>query len=89
MDFEAILFESASALGTVGLSVGITAQLSCLGKIIVTFLMFVGRLGPLTFGMRYSFAQKASWKKMKTSQSEKITTGVRVNQLGDFRNTYT
>lgn len=51
MDFEAILFESASALGTVGLSVGITAQLSCLGKIIVTFLMFVGRLGPLTFGM--------------------------------------
>lgn len=51
MDFESILFESASALGTVGLSVGITAQLSCLGKIVVTFLMFVGRLGPLTFGM--------------------------------------
>lgn len=51
MDFEAILFESASALGTVGLSVGITAKLSCLGKLIVTFLMFVGRLGPLTFGM--------------------------------------
>ena len=51
MDFEAILFESASALGTVGLSVGITAKLSCLGKLVVTFLMFVGRLGPLTFGM--------------------------------------
>jgi trk/ktr system potassium uptake protein len=51
MDFEAILFESASALGTVGLSVGITAQLSILGKVVVTFLMFVGRLGPLTFGM--------------------------------------
>jgi len=58
MDFEAILFESASALGTVGLSVGITAQLSCLGKIVVTFLMFVGRLGPLTFGMSLFLRQK-------------------------------
>lgn len=62
MDFEAILFESASALGTVGLSVGITAQLSCLGKIIVTFLMFVGRLGPLTFGMSLFLRREAILK---------------------------
>jgi len=59
MDFEAILFESASALGTVGLSTGITTQLSCLGKIIITCLMFVGRLGPLTFGMSLFLRQKA------------------------------
>jgi trk system potassium uptake protein TrkH len=58
MDFEAILFESASALGTVGLSTGITAQLSSMGKIVITFLMFVGRLGPLTFGMSLFLRQK-------------------------------
>jgi len=50
-DFEQIVFEAASALGTVGLSMGITSALTNLGKIIVTSLMFIGRLGPLTFGM--------------------------------------
>ncbi|MBN1464666.1 potassium transporter KtrB [candidate division KSB1 bacterium] len=50
-DFERIVFEAASALGTVGLSMGITAELTNLGKIIVTLLMFIGRLGPLSFGM--------------------------------------
>ncbi len=49
--FEGLLFEAASALGTVGLSTGITADLSPMGKLIVTGLMFVGRLGPLAFGM--------------------------------------
>lgn len=48
---EDVLFEAASALGTVGLSRGITADLSALGKIIVIALMFVGRVGPLTFGL--------------------------------------
>jgi trk system potassium uptake protein TrkH len=48
--FEKIIFEAASALGTVGLSMGITGDLTNLGKIIVTALMFCGRVGPLTFG---------------------------------------
>lgn len=48
--FELILFEASSALGTVGLSKGITAELSDLGKLTVTALMFVGRVGPLTIG---------------------------------------
>ncbi len=50
-DFEAVVFEAASALGTVGLSTGLTSSLSDLGRVVVTFLMFVGRLGPLTFGL--------------------------------------
>ena len=54
-EFEGILFEAASALGTVGLSTGITPTLTELGKIIVVLLMFVGRLGPLTFGMALVF----------------------------------
>lgn len=49
--FEQIVFEAASALGTVGLSMGITGNLTNLGKIILIFLMFIGRVGPLTFGM--------------------------------------
>ncbi|MBN2362810.1 Trk family potassium uptake protein [candidate division WOR-3 bacterium] len=45
-----ILFEAVSAVGTVGLSKGITPQLSPVGKILVIILMFFGRLGPLTIG---------------------------------------
>ena len=42
------LFETASALGTVGLSLGITGQLSVLSKCILIGLMFMGRVGGLT-----------------------------------------
>jgi trk system potassium uptake protein TrkH len=42
------LFEVYSALGTVGLSTGLTPNLSDLGKIVIMLLMFVGRLGPIT-----------------------------------------
>lgn len=51
INLEELFFESASALGTVGLSMGITADLTNLGKLLVTIIMFIGRLGPLTFGM--------------------------------------
>lgn len=44
------LFEIISALGTVGLSTGITAALSTGGKLILIGLMFLGRLGPLVVG---------------------------------------
>ncbi|HCV16247.1 MAG TPA: potassium transporter TrkH, partial [Rikenellaceae bacterium] len=48
---DQILFEVSSALGTVGLSTGITGGLSSIGKLIVIFVMFIGRLGILTFGL--------------------------------------
>ncbi|MGG3625478.1 TrkH family potassium uptake protein [Bacillus gobiensis] len=47
--FLKLLFEVISAFGTVGLSMGITADLSNIGKIIIVFIMFLGKLGPLTF----------------------------------------
>ncbi len=53
--FEGLLFEAASALGTVGLGTGITAQLTPIGKLILIGLMFVGRLGPLAFGITLYF----------------------------------
>lgn len=44
-----ILFEVTSAFGTVGLSLGITDQLSTLSKFVLMFLMFIGRVGIVTF----------------------------------------
>lgn len=46
-----ILFEATSAIGTVGLSTGITNHLTSFGKIVIIFTMFIGRLGVLTFGL--------------------------------------
>ena len=43
-----VLFEVVSACGTVGLSTGITPQLTWIGQILIIVAMFVGRLGPLT-----------------------------------------
>jgi len=43
-----LIFEAASALGTVGLSLGATAQLDNIGKIIIMLAMFAGRIGPVT-----------------------------------------
>ena len=42
------LFETASAIGTVGLSLGITPELCVASKIILMVLMFFGRVGGLT-----------------------------------------
>jgi trk system potassium uptake protein TrkH len=50
-EFMPILFETVSAFGTVGLSTGITAALSEIGKVLIIFTMFVGRVGPLTLAI--------------------------------------
>ena len=45
---EDVLFEVVSALSTVGLTRGLTTQLSHTGEIVIMFMMFAGRVGPLT-----------------------------------------
>ena len=45
---DRLLFETISAFATVGLSTGITASLPPAGQIMLVFLMFIGRLGPVT-----------------------------------------
>lgn len=45
---DVLVFEVLSALGTVGLSLGATTTLDVVGKVVITGIMFVGRLGPLT-----------------------------------------
>ncbi len=52
MTFIEVLFETFSAFGTVGLSMGITPSLLPASKILLSILMFIGRLGPITiFGI--------------------------------------
>lgn len=50
LDLDRVLFEAVSAFGTVGLSTGITASLPPAAQMILVLLMFLGRIGPLTFG---------------------------------------
>ena len=58
-DFQALAFEATSALGTVGLSAGITGDLTVIGKLVIIGLMFAGRLGPLSFGSALFLRQEA------------------------------
>ncbi len=54
-DLLDLLFESASALGTVGLSTGVTGHLTTAGKWVIILAMLVGRLGPLSLLTALSF----------------------------------
>jgi trk system potassium uptake protein TrkH len=56
--FLEALFECVSALGTVGLSTGITPLLSDPGKIVLVGLMLAGRLGPITVAVALSREQR-------------------------------
>ena len=46
--FMQLLFEVVSAFGTVGLSTGITPELSVAGKAVIIIVMFIGRVGIIT-----------------------------------------
>ena len=75
MPFTYLLYEAFSAFGTVGVSMGITANLSLASKILICITMFIGRIGPLSF---VSFWSK-SFIEEKTANvrylEEKITIG--------------
>jgi len=60
--FLEICFEVISAFGTVGLSTGITPTLTVVGKLIITFIMFIGRLGPLVIAIAVSRTSLSSYQ---------------------------
>ena len=54
--FLMILFEATSAFGTVGLSMGLTQDLTDVGKLLIIMLMFIGRVGLIT--MAYALGRR-------------------------------
>ncbi len=56
--FFDLLFETVSAFGTVGLSLGVTSQLTSPAKAVIIVTMFIGRIGPLT--LLYALSKKES-----------------------------
>ncbi len=65
MSFTDVSFEVFSALGTAGLTRGITADLNVFGKLVVTALMYIGRIGPITLVV--AFLNKNNEKNGKLS----------------------
>ena len=55
-----LLFEVVSAIGTVGLSTGITADLCSVSKLVIIILMFIGRLGPITVALSFGHNKKGN-----------------------------
>ena len=66
------LFETASAIGTVGLTLGITSQLGVVSRIILIILMFLGRVGCLTLVFA---AFSGTQRNISRYPKEKITVG--------------
>ncbi len=72
LNFEEVLFEVLSAIGTAGMSVGITRDLNIISRVIIMVLMYCGRLGSLSFAL--IFAQKRISASVRQPQ-EKIIVG--------------
>lgn len=69
-----VLFETSSAIGTVGLTADLTPQLERASQVIIMFLMYVGRIGPMTLAL--SFAGKQNPKdKLRELPQERIMVG--------------
>lgn len=51
--FLEVLYETTSAIATVGLTRGITPELSTVGKLIIIFTMYLGRIGPITMALAF------------------------------------
>ncbi|PIQ63272.1 MAG: potassium transporter TrkH [Bacteroidetes bacterium CG12_big_fil_rev_8_21_14_0_65_60_17] len=68
--FLPFMFEAVSALNTVGLSMGVTADLSPAGRIVTIFLMFVGRVGPITVALGFVQSGKTKSVRFKNSYED-------------------
>ena len=86
------LFETASAIGTVGLSLGITPQLGIISRIILILLMFFGRVGGLTlvfaaFSITHKNVSKTSSGKNYSRIKEQKMKSIFINRSGKIRKT--
>lgn len=58
--FEDVVFEVFSAIGTVGMSTGITRDLNIVSRVIIMILMFCGRIGSLSFALSFMQNKKSA-----------------------------
>jgi trk system potassium uptake protein TrkH len=58
--FLPLVFETVSAFGTVGLSLGATAALDVPGKLVVIIVMLIGRIGPLSLALLFGRKMQAA-----------------------------
>lgn len=72
LNFEDVIFEVLSAIGTVGMTTGVTRSMGAVSRIILIVLMYCGRLGSLSFAL--IFAQKKTSASVRQPQ-EKIIVG--------------
>ena len=57
---EDVLFEVFSAIGTVGMSTGITRDLSKASRIVIILLMYCGRIGSMSFALSFLERKKVA-----------------------------
>ena len=72
LSFTDVLYECVSAFGTVGLTLGITTELSALSQIIIIFLMYFGRVGLLTLSFAIFNKQQSSLNKLQYPEGKVI-----------------
>ena len=73
-DIMDVAYELTSAIGTVGLSRGLTAALTTAGKIIVILTMFAGRIGPISLALAFTVHDDTG-RHIRELPEEKITVG--------------
>ncbi|SEF70753.1 trk system potassium uptake protein TrkH [Caloramator fervidus] len=73
-DFMEFLYEATSAFGTVGLDLGLSPRLNLIGKIVIIFTMYSGRVGPLTLALAFARKQLCVSKAIKYPE-DKILVG--------------
>ncbi len=68
LPFTEVMFEVFSAIGTVGMSTGVTRELCTVSAIVIMMLMYLGRMGSLTFAM--SFTEELRTSKLRYSKED-------------------
>lgn len=74
VSFIRVLYETTSAIGTVGLTADLTPQLCTASKLVIMLLMYLGRIGPITLALAFG-AKKNQRDKIRRLPSEEIMVG--------------
>lgn len=73
-EFLSLFYEAVSAIGTVGLSTGITSSLSVGGKLVIMGMMYIGRLGPVTIALVFG-TRKNRKERIRELPEQRIMVG--------------